>query len=299
MNLKKCLVCFVMCFSLVMLAAAQTSRGSLTIDRISQVKYPSAPEWSPDGKMVAFLWDAWGKQDLFVATPGQKPIALTDYPVDADILTSNIGSFAWLSPNEILFAKDGALYTVSPTASSPRPARYGALSDAANFTLSPDKKYMAFTRGGQIWVASLANKVQRQVTSLAPMTATGPVFSRDGQWIAFTAGVGGGGGGRGGGGGGAATPEFMPFNGTRMSVIGSTNPIRVDGGGATERRMGVVSTFGTDISWITVSGNPGSLQFTADGSVLWTESSSRSKIREIKTAAIGSHPRTLWMDYDE
>jgi len=127
MSLKRYLVCVLFLVSFIKGAAvAQTPRGSITIERISQVKYPSAPAWSPDSRSVAFLWDAWGKQDLFVATPGQKPVALTDYPVDADILTSNIASFAWLSPNEILFVKDGALYTVSPAASSPRPARYGS-----------------------------------------------------------------------------------------------------------------------------------------------------------------------------
>ena len=47
--------------------AQEPPRGSITIDRISDIKYPTDQVWSPDNKTVAFLWDAAGKQDLYIS----------------------------------------------------------------------------------------------------------------------------------------------------------------------------------------------------------------------------------------
>ena len=276
---------FFFCFALTLAflatpTSAQAPRGSITIEKIAAIKYPTSAAWSPDGKMVAFLWDAAGKQDLFAVTPGQKAVALTDFPVDADMLVSDIASFAWVSPNEILFSKDGQLWTVSPT--SPKPTRFAGLTDAASFSLSPDRKEIAFMRRGQIWIGNLAAKTQRQITTLAePLSAGVPTFSRDGKWLAFNATRAG-----------AADPFPMPFNGDRIRSFGT-------GTTAAERRLGIVSVYSGDIAWIPTVGNAGAAQWTADGFIIFQETSPDGKTREIKTASATTMPRTIWKDHDE
>ena len=50
-------------------AVAQTAaqKPKLTIEQLIDIKHPSEPIWSPDGKLVAFVWDRAGVANLYVA----------------------------------------------------------------------------------------------------------------------------------------------------------------------------------------------------------------------------------------
>lgn len=277
MTLRSVALCSLLLGWIVLPAAAEPPRGSITIDRISAIRYPTNPVWSPDGRRIAFLWDSAGKQDVFVVTPGGAPLQLTDFAVDPDLLLSDIGSLAWASNDEILFGKDGQLWTVSPSAR--KPERFSGLSDAASFALSPDRGQMAFLRKGQIWLGSVASGTQRQLTYLPePLGASVPAFSLDGRWLAFTAARS------------SLEPEELRWNGALIRSYESTSG---------DRRLGIVSAQGGDVFWIPTVGNVSGVQWTRDGAVVYQEISPDGKTREIKSASVGGLPRVLWRDRDE
>ncbi len=281
MDLRTCLIPLVLCGTLT---AAGPPRGSITIDRIADIKYPSEHAWSPDGQTVAFLWDAAGKQDLFAVKPGGTPVALTDFPINPAMLQSDIGRFEWASNDQIIFAKDGSLWTVS--IDSPRPSRLPGFEAVANFGLSGDKREIAFVRRGQIWTANLKARTERQLTNLTEdLRPTGVSFSPDSKYVAFNASHS------------EDVADPLPYNGNRVRVFRTVT---------WDNRLGIVSVFLGDPVWISSpgggggggGGRGGGMEWVNGNALVHQEFSPDRKAREIKVTSANGETRTLWKDYD-
>ena len=284
MNIKSSSVALLL-FAIVtpfrQVSAEQAHKGSITIDRIADIKYPTEQQWSPDGKAIAFLWDAAGKQDLFMVKPGGQPVALTDFPVNPDTLLSDIGHFEWVTPNDIIFGKDGQLWSVST--SSPKPQPMQGFQAVGSFSLSADKQTIAFVQAGDVWVWSIKGKTRRRLTHMPDgLRVSGLSFSPDGKYVAFDAARH------------EQVPEPLPYNGNLVKVYRSLS---------WDDRIGVVSVFsyGAEPMWIPVSArNYGSteMQWAAGPSIVHEEFSEDHKTLEIKITTLSGETRTLWKDHD-
>jgi len=279
MELKTCLIALLASWTL---AAAGPPRGSITIERIAEIKYPSEHAWSPDGKTVAFLWDAAGKQDLFMVKPGGAPVALTDFSVNPAMLQSDIGRFEWASNDQIIFVKDGSLWTVSTN--SPKPSRLPGFEGVANFSLSANKQEIAFVRRGQIWTANLKARTERQLTHLPEdLRPAGVSFSPDTKYVAFNASHS------------EDVADPLPYNGNRVRVFRNVT---------WDNRLGIVSVFLGDPVWVASpgggggGGRGGGMEWVHGNELVHQEFSPDRKTREIKVTSANGETRTLWKDYD-
>jgi len=276
------IICFLLVATVAAFAAtAEQPHGSITIERIADIKYPSDQQWSPDGKTVAFLWDAAGKQDLFMVRSGESPIALTNFPVDPDILTSDIRSFEWASSDSLIFSRGSQLWTVST--SSPTAQPLPGFEGVTTFSLSSDKQQIAFVEKGDVWVASLKAHTRRRLTHMPQgLNVAQLSFSPDMKYVAFEASRH------------ETVPEPLPYNGNLVQVSRSLN---------WDDRIGVISVYAyaEEPMWIPVATrNYGStaMQWAAGPSIVHEEFSPDHQTMEIKVTALTGESRTLWKDHD-
>ena len=169
---------------------AKTDGAGLTIEKLVQIKHPSAPMWSPDGRRVAFIWDRAGISNLYVADASRgdaRPAALTSFP------EGQVSSAFWSHDGRSLyFPRHGDLWVVPSAGGTPTPV-WTTPEREFDFALSPDGTRIAFVRSSEqgandLYVRALTGNGETRLAHDAN-GISGIAWSPDGSYLSFTAGA--------------------------------------------------------------------------------------------------------------
>jgi dipeptidyl aminopeptidase/acylaminoacyl peptidase len=157
--------------------------GGLTIEQLIDIRHPSNPMWTPDGRSVVFVWDRAGVSKVFVAQAvgGTPPRELREAGPSLN------GAFWSPDGQALLVPKSGDLWLVPIDGSAAR-AVWTTPEPESNIVASPDGTRVAFVRGGAIVVRSLADGHESSPTR-HEQAIGGLGWSPDGQHLIYTAGA--------------------------------------------------------------------------------------------------------------
>ena len=181
------------------LPAAQTQTPAkaspLTIEQLIDIKHPSNPVWSPDGKRVAFSWDRAGVANLYVANSDGRgqPAPLTTFT------EGQVDQAFWSRDSQtVYFPHDGDLWQVAASGGAAKPV-WTTPALESGIVLSPDGSRVAFARSGKVIDEEASRRSQLLVRSLADGAETivasddasirDVLWSPDGASLAYTAGA--------------------------------------------------------------------------------------------------------------
>jgi dipeptidyl aminopeptidase/acylaminoacyl peptidase len=187
----------------------QPAAGAITIDALIDIKHPSAPQWSPDGRSITFTWERAGVASLNVVdADGKAPPR--ELPADggANPFTRSQDG------NAIFLPRNGDLWKVPLDGGAPS-AVWTTPQVESGITFSPDGLRVAFVRssggrggrgargggggrapGGapadgtsELWIRTLADGSETKVLE-QPGNIGGLNWAPDGAHLTFTSGGG-------------------------------------------------------------------------------------------------------------
>src|SRR5438034_373626 len=175
-------------------AQNSTKSSKLTIEQLIEIKHPSNPVWSPDGKQVVFTWDRAGVGNLYVANAdghGQ-PQALTSFP------EGQVEGAFWNEDGDtVYFPHDGDLWQVPVSVGTPKPV-WSKQDRGMDIVPSPDSRRVAFVRGnptpsegtqrGSDLIIRWLSDGTESTVAHNDVSIRGIVWSPDGASIAYTGG---------------------------------------------------------------------------------------------------------------
>jgi dipeptidyl aminopeptidase/acylaminoacyl peptidase len=186
-------------------AAQQARTGGLTIEQLIDIRHPSAPMWSPDGRSVVFVWDRAGVSKVYVGDPSG-----ASAPRELREAGSGLGGAFWSADGKaLMITRAGDLWRV-PIDGSAASAVWTTPAAESGMVPSPDGSRVAFVRssaaaaagarsgdggggrgrggagaGGDLIVRSLADGRETVALKAGPRAIGGLSWSPDGQTIVF------------------------------------------------------------------------------------------------------------------
>src|SRR6185295_6777725 len=183
--------------SMVIARAAQPTQsrasGALTIEQLIDIRHPSNPVWSPDGRTVAFLSERAGIANIFVAD-AQASSAAGQGQAAARALTrfadgQSAPCFWSADGQRVYFPRQGDLWQVALAGGEPS-AVWTTPQPESNITLSPDGRRVAFVRGsGDVVVRSLADGAEHLVMRAGDKAIGTVSWTPDGARLLLNAGA--------------------------------------------------------------------------------------------------------------
>ncbi len=123
---------------------------------------PSQPAWAPNSKHFAFSWSEPGNsgRDLWISTVEGKKVRLS-----SDTASASVRDIVWTDANTIISLRGNHLWKT--TLSKESDLRLMPVEEGAhNLTLSPNGNQAAYIRNGDLWLADLSSKQNRQLTEI-------------------------------------------------------------------------------------------------------------------------------------
>jgi dipeptidyl aminopeptidase/acylaminoacyl peptidase len=176
------LATFVAAASLIVHAA-----GPLTIEQLIDIRHPSSPMWSPDGRHVVFVWERAGVAKIYVADAAISG-ALAAAPRELSAAGTQLSGAFWsIDGRALMLAKNGDLWRV-PIDGGAASAVWTTPAPETAIVPSPDGSRVAFLRAGDIVVRTMADG--REVTVARDDKNVGGLgWSPDGASLVFTSGA--------------------------------------------------------------------------------------------------------------
>src|SRR4051812_6431709 len=128
--------------------AASASTAPLTIEQLIDIRHPSNPTWSPDGRSVVFVWDRAGVSKVYVATASSPAGAAQAVAAPRELPEAGAslnGAFWSGDGKALMLPKNGDLWRV-PIDGTAASAVWTTPQPESNIVASPDGARVAFVR---------------------------------------------------------------------------------------------------------------------------------------------------------